>query len=184
VKIRTYVDEGRVGALFKRSSERLERAGRDAIRAAANQVADNIETRGAADIKAAGKFGSRWTEGLKVNVTEGGGNVRIDVTEAVSYWRVFEYGAVINGKPLLWIPLSFANIPPGTNARDFGPLFRVDRKSGAAPLLLSPLDRQPKYFGKESVTIPKKFHLTEIARAAANELPLLWRAQLKSEGLT
>lgn len=184
MKVRTYVDEARVGALFKRSSDRLEKAGRDAIRAAAKTVADEIFTAGANDIKSAGKFGYRWIEGLHVDVSEGGGSVRIAVTHTVPYWRVFEYGAVIHGKPLLWIPLSFADVPKGVWARDYGPLFRVDRKSGAAPLLFSVNDRQPKYFGKESVTIPQKFHLRDIARNAANQLPLLWRAELKSEGLT
>jgi Bacteriophage HK97-gp10, putative tail-component len=183
VKVRAYVDEERVGALFRRSSARLERAGRDAIRLAADDVATEILQEGRADISAAGKFGARWTEGLRADVSEGGGSVRVAVTHDVSYWRVFEYGATISGNPLLWIPLSFANVPPGTSAKDYGPLFRVDRKSGGAPLLLSVQDKQPKYFGKEQVVIPKKFHLTEIARAAANKLPVFWRARLKEEGL-
>ena len=183
MRVRAYVDEARVGALFQRSSARLERAGRDAIRLAADDAADEIEKEGAADIAQAGNFGSRWTDGLHVDVTEGGGNVRLAVTMSIPYWRVFEYGATIHGKPMLWIPLSFANVPPGTSARDFGPLFRVDRKSGGAPLLLSAADRQPKYFGKESVTIPRKFHLRDIARRAANKLPVLWRARLREEGL-
>jgi Bacteriophage HK97-gp10, putative tail-component len=185
MRVRAYVDDARVGALFQRSSQRLERAGRDAIRGAAQDVADEILRFGRADIRSAGNFGTRWTEGLEagVTVTEGGGSVRINVTHAVPYWRVFEYGATIHGRPLLWIPLSFANIPPGINARDFGPLFRVDRKAGGAPLLLSIADKQPKYFGKESVTVPRKFHLRDIARRAANRLPLLWQARVKEEGL-
>ena len=185
MRVRAYVDDAQVGALFQRSSQHFERAGRDAIRWAANEVAEEILRVGRLDIKGAGQFGTRWTEGLEagVTVTEGGGNVRINVTHAVPYWRVFEYGATIHGKPLLWIPLSFADVPPGVRAKDFGPLIRVDRKSGAAPLLLSYADRQPKYFGKESVTIPRKFHLHEISRRAANRLPLLWQARIKEEGL-
>ena len=185
MKIRAYVDDAKVGPLFERSSQRLELAGRNAIRAAAQDVADEILRFGRADIKSAGKFGSRWTEGLRagIDVTEGGGNIRINVTNTVPYWGVFEHGAVIHGKPLLWIPLSFAGIPPGTNARDFGPLFRVDRKNGGAPLLLSVADRQPKYFGKESVTIPKKFHISEIAARAQRRVPEYWRDELRKAGL-
>jgi hypothetical protein len=185
MRVRAYVDDARVGALFQRSSQRLERAGRDAIRWSANEVAEEILRVGRLDIQGAGNFGTRWTEGLEagVTVTEGGGNVRINVTHSVGYWGIFEHGAVIHGRPLLWLPLSFANIPQGVSARDFGPLFRVDRKSGAAPLLLSFADRQAKYVGKSQVTIPKKFHLTEIAKRAAARLPLLWKARLKEEGL-
>lgn len=185
MRVRAYVDEKRVGALFRRSSDRLARAGRDAIREAAQDVADEIVRTGRMDIRHAGNFGDRWSDSLEagVDVSEGGGNVRVNVTMGIPYWRVFEYGATIVGKPLLWIPLSFADVPSGTNARDYGPLFRVDRKSGAAPLLLSFADRQPKYFGKESVTIPQKFHLREIAERAVRRLPLLWKARLKEIGL-
>jgi hypothetical protein len=68
---------------------------------------------------------------------------------------VFQEGRVIHGKPLLWIPLSFSDAV-GIRARDYGPLFRVDR-SGKSPLLLSPKDGEPKYSGHEQITIPKKF---------------------------
>lgn len=185
MRVRAYVDEKQVGALFQRSSDRLARKGRDAIRAAAQDVADEIVRTGRIDIRNAGNFGRRWEDSLEANVdvSEGGGNVRVNVTMDIFYWRVFEYGATIHGKPLLWIPLSFADVPPGTYARDYGPLFRVDRKNGGAPLLLSPIDRKPKYFGKESVTIPKKFHLREIAERAVRRLPLLWRARLDEKGL-
>lgn len=183
MRVRAYVDEARVGALFQRSSARLARAGRDAIRGAAQDAADEILRTGRIDIRNAGNFGSRWMESLEAGVTvgEGGGNVRLNVTMGIPYWRVFEYGATIHGKPLLWIPLSFADVPPGTNARDFGPLFRVDRKNGGAPLLLSFADRQPKYFGKESVTIPQKFHLRDIAQRAVARIPLFWRDRLKED---
>jgi len=134
-----------------------------------------IEDRGRADIANAGNFGRRWTEGLKATVTQGGGNIRIRVTHDVEYWTVFQYGKVIRGKPLLWIPLSFADDAQGVMARDFpAPLFRVDRQ-GKAPLLISADDGQPKYFGKEQVKIPKKFHLVEIAAEVSRDLGDLFR---------
>jgi len=35
----------------------------------------------------------------------------------------FQFGKVIHGKPLLFIPFSFAKDAQGVNARDYGPLF-------------------------------------------------------------
>jgi hypothetical protein len=146
-------------------------------------MAAEIKTRGDADIKQAGNFGSRWTDGFHVNVTEGGGHIRIAATEDVPYWRVFQYGAVIHGKPLLWIPLSFAADAQGIRASEYpGRLFRVDR-AGKAPLLLAPgKPAQPKYFGKESVTIPKKFHLIEIGRDVSRRVKDFYTNRFKQNG--
>jgi len=146
--------------------------------------AAEIKKQGVEDIKAAGKFGSRWTDGLKVDVTEGGGNIRVAVREEAEHWQVFQFGAIIHGKPLLWIPLSFATDAQGIRARDYpGQLFRVNRKNGKAPLLLTPgKPAQPKYFGKESVTIPKKFHLIEITRATAKRLKEFYSSRFKNYG--
>jgi hypothetical protein len=168
VGLRVYVDKDRVGPLFQRAVSRAGDRVREAARDAARDMAEEIEFEGEGDIESAGNFGSQWTEGLHATVTEGGGNIKIDVTEDVPYWHVFQYGAIIHGKPLLWIPLSFAKDAQGIRARDYpGMLFRVDRQ-GKAPLLLTPgKPAQPKYFGKASVTIPKKFHLIEIARGVA-----------------
>src|SRR6266576_4822693 len=179
--VRVYVDKERVGPLFKRVVAKQKSRVLDSARDAAHDAADEIEERGRLDIAQAGNFGSRWTEGLHANVTEGGGNIRISVTHDVPYWRVFQFGKVINGKPLLWIPLSFAADAQGVRARDYGGrLFRVDRKSGA-PLLLTPgKPAQPKYFGKASVTIPKKFHLIEITRAAARHVKDFYKNRFKS----
>jgi hypothetical protein len=166
--VRLYLDSERAGPLFKRGVMRQGDRIRASARAASVNTAETIELKGRQDIERAGKFGSRWTEGLHADVSEGGGNIRVNVHHDVPYWRVFEKGATIEGKPLLWIPLSFSDVPRGTWARDYpAPLFRVDRKSGGAPLLFSIEDRQAKYVGKSSVTVPKKFHLTEIVADAA-----------------
>lgn len=143
---------------------------------AADAASQAILIRGRADIKGAGRFGARWTEGLTTDIEDQPPKkVTITIKQAVPYWTVFQEGAVIYGKPLLWIPLSFAVEAQGVRARDFpGRLFRVDRKSGEAPLLLSVDDGQPKYFGKESVTIPKKFQLVEICHDVAGQLGRLY----------
>lgn len=183
VALRIYVDNKRAGPLFQRAAVKQSARVLKSARGAAQDVASEIEIKGRADISAAGKFGSRWTDGLHAEVTEGGGHIRVSVTEDVPYWRVFQFGALIRGKPLLWIPLSFAGDAQGIRARDYpGQLFRVDR-AGKAPLLLTPgKPAQPKYFGKESVTIPKKFHIIEIARTAAKNIREYYTKRFKSNG--
>jgi hypothetical protein len=152
----------------------------DAINQTAAQAAEEIETEGRADIGSAGNFGKRWTEGFTAQVGQGGGNIRISVNEEVPYWRVFQFGATIQGKPLLWIPLSFADDAQGISAKDYpGPLFRVDRKVGA-PLLMT-TGGQAKYFGKESVKIPKKFHLIEIVKGVARRMNDIYRSIRKNQ---
>jgi hypothetical protein len=155
-----------------------------AISTAATKLGNTIVEKGRQDISSAGKFGPRWTtSGLTYDVAPEGNSSTINIREAVPYWRVFQYGAVIQGKPLLWIPLSFAPEAQGVSARDFpGRLFRVDRKSGGAPLLLSADDKQPKYHGQESVRIPKKFHLVEIAQAESKTFGGLYAVEMASSG--
>lgn len=146
-----------------------------AITVALDKAAREIKTRGDANIRSAGNFGSRWTKGFKVRATSRGTRGRrreatIEVRHDVPYFPVFQEGRVIRGKPLLWIPLSFSDAV-GTRARDYpGRLFRVDREGGKAPLLLSADDKEPKYSGHKSVKIPKKFRILEIARDVASRI--------------
>lgn len=182
---RVYFDNQRSGPLFRRGTRNwLGDTVRTGMRMAARETAEDIVALGRRDIASAGRFGERWMKGLHADVTEGGGSIRLAVTHDIPYWRVFEKGATIHGKPMLWIPLSFARDAQNVWARDYpGGLFRVNRL-GKAPLLLSRDTHEPKYFGKESVTIPKKFHLAEITRKAAQQIgPLFKRifAALKEE---
>jgi hypothetical protein len=201
VAVRFYVDDDKAGPAFRRATARFGQRMVKAVQDAADETAADIQDRGRDDIAAAGRFGARWIDGFTATVSQGGGNIRIDVNEAVPYWTVFEYGKVISGDPLLWIPLGYqegVNPAAGIRARDYGSLlFRVDRKSDGLPLLLEPLNPSAgtrrrragsggggsattaraggetavvRYFGKESVTIPKKFHIHEIVREAAGRM--------------
>ena len=168
--LRLYFQNERVGPQFRRATKRAGDRVRAALRQTATAAASEIERRGRNNIRnAPGNWGSRWTTGLHARVTEGGGNIRLAVFHDIPYYNVFERGALIRGRPLLWIPLSFASDAKGVNARDYpGRLFRVDRRAGA-PLLLSYESKEPKYFGKSSVIIPKKFRVTEIGREVARK---------------
>lgn len=164
-----------VGRKFSIRTAEFSRRIDKSVTAALDKAAKEIKTRGDANIRSAGNFGSRWTKGFKVRVTSRGtrGKNReasIQLRHDVPYFPVFQEGRIIRGKPLLWIPLSFSDAV-GTRARDYPePLFRVDRKGGKAPLLLSAEDREPKYSGHKSVKIPKKFRILEIAKDVASRI--------------
>ncbi len=185
--VRLYFSGERVGPQLARSASKNIKKILAAERGAASDVVDFIVPQAREDISNAGNFGARWSDGFKGKVTEGGGFIRVAFTmpsgPPMRYWRVFQFGAEIHGKPLLWIPLSFAKDAQGVLARDYpGKLFRVNRKSGAAPLLMTRKPGQKaeaKYFGKESVTIPKKFHLVEIIKDGAKKLKQFYSERMK-----
>lgn len=186
MKVRLNLAGERVGPQLEKNSVKWKKQINDAARGAAQDVVEYITPLARADIKRAGRFGDRWSNGFVGKVTEGGGHVKVSFSmpsdPPMRHWRVFEFGATIRGKPLLWIPLSFAKDAQGVMARDYpGKLFRVDR-AGKAPLLLGGKPATPKYFGKTSVTIPKKFHLRDIIRAGAKQLKLFYSARMKSNG--
>lgn len=146
---------------------------------AARKAGQLFQARARANMKAGGDFGSdRWQNSITYHIEINDGILVLRVEIDVPFWRVFEYGAVIRGNPLLWIPLGFANIPKGMFARDYpGQLFRIERK-GKAPLLLDSATGEPKFFAKESVTIPKKWTLRDELRRVMNEdYPRLFMAE-------
>ncbi len=181
-QIRIVFDGKQAGRKFKASMVKRGKQINAAADAAAQFGAAEIQKRGRINIINAGNFGTRWIEGFTATVARGGSFLLIRVQQAVKYWRVFQYGNITRGRPLLWIPLSFATDAKGVMARDFpGKLFRVDRP-GKAPLLLEAGSGEPKYFGKESVTIPKKFRLIEIAAEVSRELPKYYRRAMREIG--
>lgn len=152
-----------------------------AIQRAAAKAAQEIETLGRENIRAGGNFGSaRWQQGFRAKVSfRSRTDLVIRVTHAVRYWKVFEEGAVIFGKPLLWIPLSFSTAARlGVRAREYPRrLFRVNRP-GKAPLLLD--DTGPQYFGKPRVRIPRKWHLRDIVKRVARNMKQFYREASRS----
>lgn len=151
------------------------------VAATMRDAAAEILKRGRADIRAGGNFRKRWTDALHADPVQTSTASIINVFHTIPYFRVFEFGATIKGKPLLWIPLKFARDAKGVRARDYpGRLFRVDR-SGKAPLLLSVTDKKPKYFGKAQVRIPRKFHIRTIAAEVSRQLRDFYSRHFRSE---
>lgn len=177
------LDPPSIGPQLDANLEKIRQRIRKALDNVAQQLSDNILEAGRSDISGAGNFGARWTSGFTSEIG-GDGNVRtVTLRQAVPYWKVFQYGAIIQGKPLLWIPTTKG----GPRAREYGGrLFRVPKKGksrpgGGVPLLLDWDTKQVMYTGHETVTIPKKFHLIEIARAEAKTVGALFRVEMAGD---
>lgn len=169
---------------------------------AARQVSGNIKKDGMVDIRASGNFGTRWTNAWTARLTPDGFDTPIEQSIVIetffdgnkfqgargtNYAHIFEFGGTItanNPSGLLWIPLSFADVPIGQRGPVWpseypGGLFRVNRKDGKVPLLLSLDDKQPKYFGIPQVVEPKKFHLRDVGTAAARQFQSFYSSRMK-----
>lgn len=133
-----------------------------ALDASFNMLASLIKQAADTDIESAGNFGQRWTDGLHVNIDGAAPNMRLYMTHDIPYATIFETGGTISGHPMLWLPLNGTDAA-GVRASAFpGGLFSPRKqRAGGRPLLFSVTDKKPRYFGVASVTIPKKFHLTE-----------------------
>src|SRR6476660_1481334 len=125
----------------------IERPMARAATAAVRDAGDIAKRGGRSSIAVAG-FSHKWQNALRVNIyPPQGESLRpaAFVFHKIRYAGVFEEGAVIGGKPLLWLPLS--NVPirrgrpirPAEYVRSLGPLVSVQRP-GSPPLLL-PKDR-------------------------------------------
>jgi hypothetical protein len=135
-----------------------------AVDIAANMIASMWEQAGRDVIAASGNFGEKWTSGLHVNQDGSAPSIRLYMSHDIPFAHIFETGGTIQGKPLLWIPISGTDAQ-GKHASQYGDLFsmKYPRRDGGRPLLFSSSDRQPKYFGIESVTIPPKWDLNGTA---------------------
>ena len=181
-----YTDGRQLGRKFRERVKQFDERRILAIQAAARRAVVTIEIEGRADIRAGGNFSSdRWQDGFQAKLSyQSRTDLNIRITHEVFYWVVFEEGRVIRGDPLLWIPLSFAEDAQGVMARDYpGQLFRIDRP-GKAPLLMASGGKgspaQPKYFGKEQVTIPKKWHLRQIVREVSRKLGTYYKEAMRN----
>jgi hypothetical protein len=131
-----------------------------AVATATNMIASMIQDEARADIKSAGRFGDDWTSALTVQA-DGPGKITLTLDHEGA--DLFQEGGTVEGSPLLWLPISGTDAE-GIRAADYpGQLFSVNSAKSTHPLLFSMTDKAPKYFGIEAVTIPKKFHLEEVA---------------------
>lgn len=158
MEVRLIFDGDEIAKKLKRNLDKAGQRVRAAMQGVADTAAANIKSRGAADIAAGGNFGGNWQNALQCRIDETQRTIRITTSmeggPPVSYWRVFEYGAVITAHNptglLTW---------PNTSA------FSIDGKV-------------PAFISKPSVTIPKKFHLEDIVAQVAKELKQYYAEQM------
>ncbi len=179
----------------------LQRPIAKAATAAVREAGEIAKRNGRATIAAAG-FSRKWQNALRLNVYPPQGDSMRPAAflfHKIRYAGVFEEGAVIGGKPLLWLPLP--NVPlrrgrpmtPSQYARSVGPLVSVERP-GRPPLLfpgsrskrgrrraVAAADRKPLYVGLTSVAIAKRFDIKGAAQKAAAQLPSLYAKHLRSD---
>ncbi len=172
------IDTVQASAHWRNKIANTTRKIRRALSAALNMAASMIEEEGRTNIENAGKFGPRWTEGLKARRNGALDNMEISVTHDIPYAGIFEHGGEIHGSPFLWIGLSGTDAE-GVDPREYGPMFSVNNLPGQKrPLLFSVEDKKPKYFGIESVTIPPKFRIHEAARSVMSNFRNLFHDAL------
>lgn len=154
--------------------------------AALRQTAADAVEEGRRNIAGAGKFGGKWQSGLQFRMegaAEGGEpslQAKAIIFHRFGFAGVFEHGATIAGKPLLWIPTT----PGGP------PASRSGKKLTSATVRGQPMlfdandrarDRKPLYIGVPSVRIPKKWRITEIVKKHAARFAELFRRYFRAD---
>jgi Family of unknown function (DUF6441) len=115
------------------------------------------------------KLATKWQTGLQYrtkDTTVGGApslQANATIFHKYGFAGVFEHGATIHGKPLLWIPTT----PGAPTPRASGKKLTSATVRGK-PMLFDAEDRdrhrKPLYIGVKSVDIPKMWRITEIVK--------------------
>lgn len=173
---------------------------------------DRLKALGRGSIAAAG-FSSKWQNALRVNVYPRGKIESIDsaafLYHKIGYANVFEEGAVIRGKPYMWVPLTSSRnllgkrrLTPAEYKRRIGPL-RFVQRPGGRPLLMGEVASNartvsraslrrgagrggravrsvPIFVGVPVVRISRKFRIREAAVQVRASLPGIFKRFLRS----
>jgi hypothetical protein len=137
--------------------------------AALRETAANAVQEGRSNIAGSGRFTGGWVSGLQYRTqgaTEGGKpslKAKAIIFHKVGLAGVFEHGATISGKPLLWIPTTPGAPPAGKSGKKL-----TSATVRGKPMMFDADDRdrhrKPLYIGVESVRIPPKWRITEIVK--------------------
>jgi uncharacterized protein DUF6441 len=170
---------------WEKALRKKQRNVANAAVAALREVAAAAVQEGRRDIAGAGRFGANWQRDLQY-VTKGAtenGEPSLQATAIIFHKSalagVFEHGATIHGKPLLWIPTTRGAPSPKRLRRK---LVSVN-VAGKAPMLFAATDkdrdRKPLYIGVPTVRIAKKWHITEIAERQVKRIALFFIKHFK-----
>lgn len=152
----------------------------EAAVAALRETSVNAVEEGRKNIAGAGRFGRNWQTGLRYRI-EG---EQLESKAIIFHWArlagVFEHGAVIQGKPLLWIPTARGAPPPRRSGKKL-----TSATIRGQPMLFDANDRdrqrRPLYIGVPQVRIPKKWRITEIVKEHVDKFAELFRKHLKEQ---
>lgn len=152
--------------------------------AALREAAADAVQEGRKNIASAGRFGPKWQAGLRYRTVDAvEGDEPSLQAKAIIYHSnglagVFEYGATIQGKPLLWIPTTPGAPPPRRSGKKL-----VSATVRGKPMLFDTRDpdrhRKPLYIGVPKVSIEKKWRITEIVEQHAKQLGELFLKHFK-----
>src|SRR5262245_31512357 len=167
--------EAALGRWLKELLRRIEEAEAGAVKdAAALAVAE-----GRANIAGAG-FPPRWQTALKSRFYPNkGGDPAALVYDVMPFAGVFEKGATIRGRPLLWLPLG--DKAGVRSPRQYpGKLISVNVR-GKPPLLFDAGKRElgPLFVGVPSVTIRKRLDLFRIFALAGGKMREFYERRMK-----
>ena len=152
--------------------------------AALRETAANAVQEGRSNIEGSGRFHGGWVSGLQYR-TRGAaedGEPSLDASAVIFHkiglTGVFESGATISGKPLLWIPTR-RGAPP---ARKSGKKLTF-ATVGGQPMAFDADDkdrqRKPLYIGVPSVRIEPKWNIREIVKEHAAKFAELFSKHFK-----
>lgn len=140
------LDYAFVSGQFAQKFAEIQKPIAAAATGAMNDAAQLAKTGGRANIASAG-FSTRWQNALRADVYPRGGKTSMSpaafIHHNIPYSGVFETGAVIRGKPMLWLPIH-ENLPlqargkqwtPKDFVAKLGPLRSVNRP-GHPPMLV------------------------------------------------
>jgi len=143
--------------------------------AALQDAAAGAVKEGRENIAGSGRFGGKWETGLKYSMkdvktgNEPSLQAKAIIFHSYAIASVFEYGAIIAGNPLLWIPTTPGAPPASRSGKHL-----VSATLRGQPVLFDAYDhdrhRKPLYIGIPAVRIPKKWHITEIVEKYAARL--------------
>lgn len=125
-----------------------------------------------------------WQTGLKARMQDArkGGVPSLEakaiVFHTVGLAGIFEHGATIEGKPMLWIPTDPRARPAGKSRKKL-----TSATINGTPVLFDAKDpdphRKPLYIGVPSIRIPKKWRIIEIAKKHVAQIGMLFLKRFK-----
>jgi hypothetical protein len=162
------------------NSNKLREKVAKAVAASEQEVAENSVELGRRNIASAGHFGPNWQRDLQFRMSGKDLNTRATVFHKSALAGIFESGATIAGKPLLWIPTTPGAPPIKRSGKRL--IFAI---VAGHHLAFDKDDRdrrrRPLYIGVPTVHIRKLWHITEIVKDEIAKFPAVFDKHFESD---